>query len=108
MLALGWPDIDLERGVVRIGRGLVQGPDGLVEKDNQTRRVALDAPTTAALVGHRAAAVERATQCGEALADNAFVFAGDVARFDAVLPGLGLASVPEGVRRRRADGGAPA
>jgi integrase len=82
MLALRWSDVDLERGVVTIGRGLVQGPDGrLVEKDtktHQTRRVALDAPTTAALVDHRAAAVERAEQCGAALADDAFVFAGDV------------------------------
>jgi integrase len=82
MLALRWPDIDLERGVVTIGRGLVQGPDGLVEKDtktHQTRRVALDAPTTAALVDHRVAAVGRAEQCGAALAVDAFVFAADVA-----------------------------
>lgn len=82
MLALRWSDVDLERGVVTIGRGLVQGPDGrLVEKDtktHQTRRVALDAPTTAALVDHRAAAVERAEQCGAAFADDAFVFASDV------------------------------
>jgi integrase len=59
----------------------VQGPDGLVEKDtktHQTRRVALDAPTTAALVDHRTAAVERAEQCGSTLAGDAFVFAGDV------------------------------
>lgn len=82
MLALRWPDIDLERGVVTIGRGLVQGPDGLVEKDtktHQTRRVALDAPTTAALVDHRVAAVGRAEQCVAALAVDAFVFAADVA-----------------------------
>lgn len=68
MLALRWPDVDLGRGVVTIGRGLVQGPDGqLVEKDtktHQTRRVALDEPTTAALADHHAAAVERAGQCG--------------------------------------------
>lgn len=82
MLALRWPDADLERGVVTIGRGLVQGPDGLVEKDtktHQTRRVALDGPTTAALADHRTAAVERAEGCGGALAADAFVFAGDVA-----------------------------
>ncbi len=83
MLALRWPDVDLERGVVTIGRGLVQGPDGrLVEKDtktHQTRRVALDAPTTTALIDHRAAAVERAEQRGATLVDDAFVFASDVA-----------------------------
>ena len=82
VLALRWTDVDLERGVVTIGRGLVQGPDGLVEKDtktHQTRRVALDAPTTAVLTDHRSAAVERAQHCGVALADDAFVFAGDVA-----------------------------
>ena len=82
VLAFRWTDVDLERGVVTIGRGLVQGPDGLVEKDtktHQTRRVALDAPTTAVLTDHRSAAVERAQHCGVALADDAFVFAGDVA-----------------------------
>ena len=82
VLALRWTDVDLERGVVTIGRGLVQGPDGLVEKDtktHQTRLVALDAPTTAVLTDHRSAAVERAQHCGVALADDAFVFAGDVA-----------------------------
>jgi integrase len=83
MLALRWTDVDLDRGVVMIGRGLVQGPDGrLVEKDtktHQTRRVAIDPPTTASLVDHRAAAVERAAQCGAALAGDAFVFASDVA-----------------------------
>lgn len=82
MLALRWPDVDFERGVVTIGRGLFQGPDGrLVEKDtktHQTRRVALDAPTTTPLVDHRAAAVERAEQCDATIADDAFVFAGDV------------------------------
>jgi integrase len=82
VLALRWTDVDLERGVVTIGRGLVQGPDGLVEKDtktHQTRRVALDAPTTAVLTDHRSAAFERAQHCGVALADDAFVFADDVA-----------------------------
>lgn len=45
LVALRWSDVDLAVGVVRIERGVVNGPDGLVEKDTKThaaRRVALD------------------------------------------------------------------
>jgi integrase len=82
VLALRWTDVDLERGVVTIGRGLVQGPDGLVEKDtktHQTRRVALDAPTTAALVDHRRPPSSEPSSAASTLAGDAFVFAGEVA-----------------------------
>jgi integrase len=37
MLALRWADIDLDRGVVTISRGVVMGPDGLVEKDTRSK-----------------------------------------------------------------------
>jgi integrase len=80
-LALRWRDVDLERAVVTISRGIVMGPDGLVEKDTKThqaRRVALDGSTVAALIGHRAAADERASMCGTRLVEDAFVFSGDV------------------------------
>jgi integrase len=63
MLALRWPDIDLEAGVVTISRGIVMGPNGLVEKDTKThqaRRVALDGDTTRRLVEHQTVAAERA------------------------------------------------
>ena len=81
VLALGWPDVDLEDGVVTISRGIVMGPDGLVEKDTKThqaRRVALDSDTTRRLAEHQAAAVERAVACGTSLADDGFVFSADV------------------------------
>ena len=44
-LALRWDDLDLIRGVATISRGIVNGLDGLVEKDTKThqaRRVTLD------------------------------------------------------------------
>jgi integrase len=80
-LALRWRDVDLDRAVVTISRGIVMGPDGLVEKDtktHQSRRDALDGLTVAALIGHREAADERASVCGTRLAEDAFVFSGDV------------------------------
>jgi integrase len=81
MLALRWPDVDLERGVVTISRGIVKGPEGLVEKDTKThqaRRVALDGDTTGRLSEHRVSAIERAQACGTSLVDDALVFSADV------------------------------
>jgi integrase len=80
-VALRWRDVDLERGVVTISRGIVMGPNGLIEKDTKThqaRRVALDMSTVEALIGHREAADERAAVCGVALVDDAFVFSADL------------------------------
>ncbi len=48
LVALRWSDVDLDRCVVSIERGIVMGPNGLVEKDTKThqaRRVALDEAT---------------------------------------------------------------
>ncbi len=81
MLALRWPDVDLEGGVVTISRGIVMGPDGLVEKDTKThqaRRVALDSDTTRRLATHREEVIERAEACYTSLADDGFVFSADV------------------------------
>ena len=81
MLALRWPDVDLAARVIEISRGLVVGPNGLVEKDtktHQSRRVAIDAGTVEALVAYRTAADERATFCGVQLAVDGFVFTGEV------------------------------
>ena len=50
LVALRWRDLDLSDGTVRIERGVVMGPAGLVEKDTKThaaRRVALDDGTVA-------------------------------------------------------------
>lgn len=81
MLALRWLDIDLALAVATISRGIVMGPDGLVEKDtktHQSRRVALDGSTVDALAEHRVVADDRASICGTQLVDDAFVFSADV------------------------------
>ena len=82
MLGLRWPDVDLDRAVVTISRGLVVGPDGLVEKDTKThqvRRVALDAATVEALRADRTVAEERTARFAGQVDADAFVFASDVA-----------------------------
>ncbi|MFZ8999546.1 MAG: tyrosine-type recombinase/integrase, partial [Ilumatobacteraceae bacterium] len=81
LIALRWTDVDLERGTVSIERGIVSGPDGLVEKGTKThssRRVSLDAGTAAALVDHHARATDRARMCRVPLAADAFVFSNAV------------------------------
>jgi integrase len=81
LVALRWPDIELDGGTVTISRGIVFGPDGLVEKDTKThaeRRVSLDARTLATLADHRQRMAERAAVCGTSLAANAFVFSHSV------------------------------
>lgn len=77
VVALRWRNVAFGDGVLSIERGIVFGPDGLVEKDTKThavRRVALDAGTLAALDAHRAAMDARAELCGVSLAADAFVF----------------------------------
>jgi integrase len=81
LLALRWSDVDIDRGVVTISRGIVLGPDGLVEKDtktHQTRRVAIDTATVAQLATFLAACSERAETCGAVLALDALVFSSDI------------------------------
>ena len=77
VLALRWSDVDLEGGTVSISRGLVMGPDGLVEKDtktHQSRTVALDPTTLGVLEGHRVRAVDRAALCGSELPSSGHLF----------------------------------
>lgn len=81
LVALRWADLDLDRGSVWIARGIVLGMDGLVEKDTKThaaRRVSLDPTTVAAMLAHRARAVERARLCERELDTRAFVFSNAV------------------------------
>ena len=81
LVALRWSDVDLGRFVVTIARGIVLGPDGLVEKDTKThqaRRVTLDHATTEALARCRQAATERAAFCGVELDSAGFVFTSDL------------------------------
>jgi integrase len=77
LTALRWSDVDTKARRVFIARGIVAGPDGLVEKDTKThaaRNIALDSMTSKALAQHRATAEVRAQACGTRLRPDAFVF----------------------------------
>lgn len=81
LVALRWSDVDLDAGRLTVSRGIVSGPDGLVEKDTKThasRRVSLDGTTIEALRAHRDRASDRATMCGIDLPAGAFVFSAEV------------------------------
>jgi integrase len=106
-VALRWRDVDLERGVVTISRGIVMGPNGLIEKDTKThqaRRVALDASTVEALIGHREAAEERASVCGVVLVDDAFVFSAEIEGSEPWYPDSVSRRFRESCRRVGLDG----
>jgi len=78
LCALRWSDIDLEAGVVRIARSVVEDPEaGLVEKGTKTgwsRFVTLDARAVTLLKGHQATQEVRA---GGTLSASAFVLSDD-------------------------------
>lgn len=81
LCALRYTDIDDDRRRVTIGRGIVHGPDGPVEKDTKThlvQRVALDERTLFLLGEHRVRMVERAATCGTVLCDDPYLFSYDV------------------------------
>ena len=77
LIALRWTDLDLDSATVSIERGIVDGPDGLVEKGTKThsaRRVSLDAGTAAAVAEHHERMMNRAAMCRLETAADAFVF----------------------------------
>ncbi len=77
LVALRWADIDLDAGSVSIRRGIVTGPDGLVEKDTKThsvRKVSLDATSLGHLRDHRTMWGERAAHAGLDVRPASFVF----------------------------------
>lgn len=77
VIALRWNDVDIDRRTVNIERGIVVGPDGLVEKDTKShsaRRVSLDDWTIAQLADHLARMQERADMCEVEMLKDAFVF----------------------------------
>lgn len=77
LVALRWTDLDLDAGVAMIGRGVVTGPDGLVEKDTKThaaRRIAIDERTVEVLKAHHEQMSDNADACAAELPVNAFVF----------------------------------
>jgi integrase len=109
LVALRWRSVDLSDGVVRIERGVVMGPSGLVEKDTKThaaRRVALDDGTVQVVATHRAQMAARAAMCRTVLSDDAFVFsnAGDCSEPwfpDSVTRGFKRLCVAEGLPEAR-------
>lgn len=85
-----WRNIDFDAALVSIERGVVFGPDGLVEKDTKThasRRVALDGATLAALATHRALMNARAEACDAEVVPDAFVFSNSVDGSECWYPG---------------------
>jgi integrase len=77
LIALRWTDVDSASATVSIERGIVEGPDGLVEKGTKThsaRRVSLDSRTAAELEEHRVRVAGRAAACRVSMAADAFVF----------------------------------
>ena len=77
LIALRWTDVDLDTATVSIERGIVLGPDGLVEKGTKThsaRRVSLDAGTAGAVADHRERMMDRAAMCRVVPTTDAFVF----------------------------------
>lgn len=89
VLALRWTDVDLERGEVKISRGIVMGPDGLVEKDTKThqaRTVALDATTVRVLEALRERRLTRAARCAVELRPDALLFSHAIDASEPIFP----------------------
>jgi integrase len=81
IVAPRWSDIDLPNRTVAISRGVVTGPDGLVEKDTKShaaRRLALDESAAVVLADHAAHMQANAAACRITLADTALVFSNAV------------------------------
>lgn len=77
LVALRWADVDLQTGSISISRGVVMGPDGLVEKDTKThasRRVSLDTTAIELLREYREQWDARLGSVGSAVEPTAFVF----------------------------------
>ena len=77
LVALRWRDADLADRIVRIERGVVTGPHGLVEKGTKThaaRQIALDGHTVATVRAHRDLMSERAQAFRVELTEDSFVF----------------------------------
>jgi hypothetical protein len=77
--ALQWRDVDLAARAITITTAVVEGPDGVVEekdtKTHQSRRIAIDDTTAAALEEQLGRATARAQACGlEEVSENAAVF----------------------------------
>jgi integrase len=79
LLALRWPDLDLDLGTLTITRAISEGPDGPVEHQRpktrgSVRRLALDENTVAILAAHRSRLDDTSSACGIGFPSAAFVF----------------------------------
>ena len=106
LCALRYRDVDVERRRVTIARSIVEGPDGIEEKDTKTHlvhRVTVDQHTLDLLAAHRLRMAERALACGVRLRDDAYVFSYE--------PDCSKPWRPDGIthrfRRVRAEAGLP-
>jgi integrase len=81
LIALRWSDVDFDRGVLTIARGIVIADRELIEqgtKTHQSRRVTLDAETVNALEAHRQRAEDGAESAGTEISRRSFVFSHEV------------------------------
>jgi integrase len=79
-LALRWSDIDWKNSQLLISHSLTVVDSVIVEKDTKThqaRRLILDSGTVRDLQSHRKRAKDRATKCGSALVESAYIFTSD-------------------------------
>ncbi len=80
LCGLRWSDLDLKAGTMTICRNVVEGADGVVEKDTKThasRRIALDPDTVAVIEAHCQRMSARAADCATQAANAAHVFSAD-------------------------------
>jgi len=80
LCGLRWSDLDLQAGAMTISRNVVEGAEGIVEKDTKThasRRIALDPDTVAVIEAHRERMTDRAAACSSPMAGEAHVFSAD-------------------------------
>ena len=79
LVALRWPDVDLDLGTLSISRAISVGVQGPVERKrpktkSSMRQIALDEGTVELLAAHRARATQRGLACGISLPPTSFVF----------------------------------
>jgi integrase len=77
LLALGWQDVDLDRGSLSVRRSLERTKAGLrlkAPKSNRSRVVGLPGIAVETLRAHRVDQAEERLRCGAGWADNGLVF----------------------------------
>ena len=90
LCALRWRDIDLELGIVRIGRSIVEAGGIVTEKDTKThqiRGVSIDVTTRGLLKDYRRELDTTRRDLGNCLSESAFVFSHDPQGNDPWRPG---------------------